>query len=364
MSFLLQYSNQINNLKLLTINTMNLKRRSFPFTAIVDQDEMKRALILNIIDPGVGGVLIRGEKGTAKSTAVRSLTHILPDVEYVQGCRFRCDPSHKEQLCSDCRSRLDTGEELKANVGPIKVVELPLSATEDRIAGTLDLEHVLQTGKKRFEPGVLAQANRNILYVDEVNLLEDHIVDLLLDSAAMGVNYVEREGVSFSHPSKFILIGSMNPEEGELRPQLLDRFGLCVDVVGDIYVTSRAEVVKRRLDYDSDPEKFIAKYREETDILRDKIVRARDRLLDVEVGQNMIEVAANVAIQFKMEGHRADITMVRAARANAAFEGRDAVERDDFRTIAPMVLSHRIKKKPFEKTGLNREELKECLRTY
>ncbi|HKM13328.1 MAG TPA: ATP-binding protein [Candidatus Methanomethylophilaceae archaeon] len=343
---------------------MNSKKRSFPFTAIVGQDEMKRALILNIIDPGVGGVLIRGEKGTAKSTAVRSLMHILPAVEYVEGCRFRCNPYPQEQLCSDCRGRLNSGEELKTNVGPIKIVELPLSATEDRIAGTLDLEHVLQTGKKRFEPGVLAQANRNILYVDEVNLLEDHIVDLLLDSAAMGINYVEREGVSFSHPSKFILIGSMNPEEGELRPQLLDRFGLCVDVVGDSNVTSRAEVVKRRLNYDFDPENFIVKYREETDALRDKIVRARDSLSNIEVSQNMVEVAANVAIHFKMEGHRADITMVRAARANAALEGKNAVDRDDFRNIAPMVLSHRIKKKPFEKTQFDREELKECLRTY
>ncbi len=343
---------------------MNSKKRSFPFTAIVGQDEMKRALILNIIDPGVGGVLIRGEKGTAKSTAVRSLMNILPVVEYVEGCRFRCNPFPQEQLCSDCRGRLETGEELNTNVGPIKIVELPLSATEDRIAGTLDLEHVLQTGKKRFEPGVLAQANRNILYVDEVNLLEDHIVDLLLDSAAMGINYVEREGVSFSHPSKFILIGSMNPEEGELRPQLLDRFGLCVDVVGDSDVTSRAEVIKRRLGYDSDPENFIVKYREETDMLRDKIVKARDALPNIEVSQKMVEVAANVAIHFKMEGHRADITMVRAARANAAFEGKNAVDRDDFKNIAPMVLSHRIKKKPFEKSGFDREELKECLRTY
>ena len=180
---------------------MKSRERSFPFVAIVDQEEMKRALILNIIDPGVGGALIRGEKGTAKSTAVRSLVDVLPDVEYVEGCRFRCDPSRPEQLCSDCMGRSKAGEELKVNISSIRVVELPLSATEDRIAGTLDLEHVLQTGKKKFEPGVLAQANRNILYVDEVNLLEDHIVDLLLDSAAMGVNYVEREGVSFSHPS-------------------------------------------------------------------------------------------------------------------------------------------------------------------
>ncbi|MDN5357883.1 MAG: magnesium chelatase subunit [Candidatus Methanomethylophilaceae archaeon] len=340
------------------------KKRSFPFTAIVDQDEMKRALILNIIDPDVGGVLIRGEKGTAKSTAVRSLAHVLPEIEYVKGCRFRCDPAHPEMLCSECMSAREAGLVQEIERGPIRVVELPLSATEDRIAGTLDLEHVLQTGKKRFEPGVLAQANRNILYVDEVNLLEDHIVDLLLDSAAMGVNYVEREGVSFSHPSKFILIGSMNPEEGELRPQLLDRFGLCVDIVGDKYVSSRAEVVMRRLEYDSDPDAFIEKFRPETEILCEKIAIARDRFKDVEISQNMVEVASNIAIYFKMEGHRADITIVRAARANAAFEGKDSIDRDDLRTVAPMVLTHRIKKKPFEKSGLDREELEECLRMY
>lgn len=325
---------------------------------------MKRALILNIIDPSIGGALIRGEKGTAKSTAVRSLVNILPDAEYVEGCRFRCDPSRPERLCSDCKERIENGENLETGTAPIRVVELPLSATEDRIAGTLDLEHVLQTGRKKFEPGVLAQANRNMLYVDEVNLLEDHIVDLLLDSAAMGTNYVEREGVSFSHPSKFILVGSMNPEEGELRPQLLDRFGLCVDVVGDIYVTSRAEVVMRRLEYDADPKAFIEKYRDKTEELQDKIVTARERLFDVKVSENMVKVAANVAIHFEMEGHRADITMIRAARANAAFEGKDEIDRDDFRVVAPMVLTHRIKKKPFEKTGLNREALRACLKKY
>ncbi len=325
---------------------------------------MKRALILNIIDPSIGGALIRGEKGTAKSTAVRSLVNILPDAEYVEDCRFRCDPARPERLCSDCKERIENGEDLETGTAPIRVVELPLSATEDRIAGTLDLEHVLQTGKKKFEPGVLAQANRNMLYVDEVNLLEDHIVDLLLDSAAMGTNYVEREGVSFSHPSKFILVGSMNPEEGELRPQLLDRFGLCVDVVGDIYVTSRAEVVMRRLEYDEDPRAFIEKYRDETEELRDKIVSARERLHEVKVSENMVKVAANVAIHFEMEGHRADITMIRAARANAAFEGKDEIDRDDFRVVAPMVLTHRIKKKPFEKTGLNREALRACLKKY
>ncbi len=340
------------------------KKRSFPFTAIVDQDDMKRALILNIVDPGIGGVLIRGEKGTAKSTAVRSLAHVLPEIEYVKGCRFRCDPSHPELLCSECVSAREEGVRQEVDRGQIRVVELPLSATEDRIAGTLDLEHVLQTGKKRFEPGVLAQANRNILYVDEVNLLEDHIVDLLLDSAAMGVNYVEREGVSFSHPSKFILIGSMNPEEGELRPQLLDRFGLCVDIVGDRYVSSRAEVVMRRLEYDSDPDAFIERFRPETEDLREKISLARGRIKDVQVSQNMVEVASNIAIYFKMEGHRADITLVRAARANAAFEGKDSIDRDDFRTVAPMVLTHRVKKKPFEKSGLDREELNECIRMY
>ncbi|MDO5852561.1 MAG: AAA family ATPase, partial [Thermoplasmata archaeon] len=221
----------------------------FPFTSIVGQEDMKRALLLNIVDPGIGGVLIKGEKGTAKSTTVRSLAQILPPRASVAGCPFNCDPSRTDRLCPYCAEKLAKGP-LETTEEPMRVVELPLSATEDRVSGTLDIEHVLKTGERKFEPGVLAQANGNLLYVDEVNLLDDHIVDLLLDSAAMGVNYVEREGVSFSHPSRFVLVGTMNPEEGELRPQLLDRFGLSVDVKGDRDTAKRMEVVRRRMAFD------------------------------------------------------------------------------------------------------------------
>ena len=210
-----------------------MEKLLFPFVSIVGQEDMKKALLLNIVDPSRGGALLKGEKGTAKSTTVRSLAQILPFRETVEGCPFNCDPNKPDSLCPECAEKLAQGKELKAAENRMRVVELPLSATEDRVAGTMDIEHVLKTGEKKFEPGVLAQANGNLLYVDEVNLLDDHIVDLLLDSAAMGVNYVEREGVSFAHAARFILVGTMNPEEGELRPQLLDRFGLSVDVKGD-----------------------------------------------------------------------------------------------------------------------------------
>jgi len=333
----------------------------FPFVAIVGQEEMKKALLLNIVDPGIGGVLVKGEKGTAKSTTIRSLVQVLPKVRYVKGCPFHCDPDHPENMCAQCSERYRLND-MDTDIMPMRVVELPLSATEDRIAGTLDLEHVLQTGQKKFEPGVLAQANRNLLYVDEVNLLEDHIVDLLLDSAAMGVNYIEREGVSFSHPSRFILVGSMNPEEGDLRPQLLDRFGLCVEIVGERTLEYRAEVVMRRLDFDSDHAAFNNRFISETEALQRKIVDARERLLNVKVDREMILAASQIAMHFDMEGHRADITLIRAARANAAFEGRDSVTKDDLAVVAPMVLNHRIKRKPFEDNKFDRGELQECLR--
>ncbi|UAL07461.1 MAG: ATP-binding protein [Candidatus Methanogranum gryphiswaldense] len=332
----------------------------FPFAAIVGQEDMKRALLLNIVDPGIGGVLVKGEKGTAKSTTIRSLVQVLPEVEYIKGCPFHCDPKNKNNMCAECSERYHS-KKYDIEVMPMRVVELPLSATEDRVAGTLDLEHVLQTGQKKFEPGVLAQANRNLLYVDEVNLLDDHIVDLLLDSAAMGVNYVEREGVSFSHPSKFILVGSMNPEEGDLRPQLLDRFGLCVEIIGERTIEYRAEVVMRRLEFDSDPVAFTEKYKKETVELRNKIKDARERVLGIKVDRSTVVMASEIAMHFDMEGHRADITLVRAARANAAFEGRDSVTKEDLAIVAPMVLSHRIKRKPFEDTKFDRRELEECL---
>ena len=322
----------------------------FPFTRIVGQESMKRALLLNVVDPGIGGVLIKGEKGTAKSTTVRSLDAVLPYRTVVEGCPFRCEYGRPERYCPYCRERLERGEELKPVQSRMRVIDLPLSATEDRVAGTLDLEHVLKTGERRFEPGVLASANGNILYVDEVNLLDDHLVDLLLDSAAMGVNYVEREGVSFTHPARFVLVGSMNPEEGDLRPQLLDRFGMSVDVVGEKDMGERADVVSRRLEFDNDPAGFTAQYADETKRIADSIVEARKLLRSVKADRKIIEAAAYLSIYFKLEGHRADITMIRSARANAAFEGRTEVAKDDLETIAPLVLSHRLKKKPFDRT--------------
>lgn len=333
----------------------------FPFVRVVGQEKMKKALLLNIIDPGIGGVLIKGEKGTAKSTSVRSLVQILPDRPTVTDCPFHCDPRFPKRMCIQCREKLASGIELKSRMEPMSVIELPLSATEDRVSGTLDLEHVLKTGEKKFEPGVLAQANGNVLYVDEVNLLDDHIIDLLLDSAAMGVNYIEREGVSFSHPAKFILIGSMNPEEGSLRPQLLDRFGLCVDIEGEKDVDIRMEVIKRRMEFDKDPEGYLDACKAETDEIRQKIIAARDVLSEVKLSDKIIHDIVMVSIHFKMEGHRADITMMRAAKANAALDGRKEVTRQDLREIAPLVLSHRLKKRAFDNVTFDEKELDVCL---
>ena len=333
----------------------------FPFVSIVGQEDMKRALLLNIVDPGIGGALIKGEKGTAKSTAVRSLAQILPSRTAVPGCPFGCDPTRPDRLCPYCAEKLAKDGHLDSIVEPMRVVELPLSATEDRVAGTLDIEHVLKTGEKKFEPGVLAQANGNLLYVDEVNLLDDHIVDLLLDSAAMGVNYVEREGVSFSHPSRFVLVGTMNPEEGELRPQLLDRFGLSVEVKGDRDAAKRMEVVRRRMAFDADPEAYTAGVAEETRGLRKRLEDARARLGSVAVDDSILATVVAVTTHFGVDGHRADITMMKAARANAALEGRTAVTKDDVRAVAAPVLSHRMRRRPFEEEAFDQEELEKCL---
>lgn len=333
----------------------------FPFAAIVGQDLMKKALILNVIDPGIGGVLIKGEKGTAKSTTIRSLEQVLPKKEVVKGCPFHCDPRRPEGFCPYCAEKAAAGEKLETETVPTDVIELPLSATEDRVAGTLDLEAVLQTGKKKFEPGILAQANGNLLYVDEINLLEDYIVDMLLDSAAMGTNYVEREGVSFSHPAKFVLVGTMNPEEGDLRPQLLDRFGLSLDIKGERDVKKRAEVVKRRVRYDSDPESYIKECKEELDETCRRLTEARRILPEVVAGDDVVDMVVSVMIHFGVDGHRADITLLKAAKANAALEGRKKVTKDDIRATAELVLAHRLKRRPFEEAGLDQEELEKCL---
>ena len=332
----------------------------FPFVSVVGQDEMKKALLLNIVDPSIGGALIKGEKGTAKSTTVRSLERILPSRK-VTGCQFGCDPLRTDRLCPYCQERMAAEGSLPSHDSHMKVIDLPLSATEDRVAGTLDIEHVLKTGEKRFEPGVLAQANGNLLYVDEVNLLDDHIVDLLLDSAAMGVNYVEREGVSFEHPSRFVLVGTMNPEEGELRPQLLDRFGLCVDIEGEKDVPIRMEVIKRRMEFDKDPEGYLASFSDESEALRNKIIEARKILNKVVIPDAVMRQIVMVSIHFGMEGHRADITMMRASKAYAALNGRKEVTTMDIHDVAELVLAHRLKKKAFEEAVFDQKELDVCL---
>lgn len=330
-------------------------RPVFPFTAIVGQEAMKQALLLNIVSPSVGGVLIRGEKGTAKSTAARGLAALLPEMAVVEGCRFACDPDDPGRLCPECRERRATDRELPRARVPARLVDLPVGATEDRVVGALDLETAIRDGKRRFEPGVLARANRGLLYVDEVNLLDDHIVDALLDAAAMGVNTVEREGVSFTHPARFVLIGSMNPEEGELRPQLLDRFGLCVEVTGMAAPEDRVAVVKRLMAFEADPEAFVAAWAEAERALGDRLAAARERVARVAVEDAILADIARLSIALDVDGHRADLVMMRAAKALAALDGRERVERDDLRRAAELALPHRLRRKPFEAVGVDPE---------
>lgn len=320
----------------------------YPFTAIVGQEDMKLSLILNVINPALGGVLIKGEKGTAKSTAVRALAELLPPLPAVQGCKFHCDP-HSSQLCDECASAGSLPEETLQ----MRVVELPVSATEDRVVGTLDIEHAIKHGEKKFEAGILAQANRNILYVDEINLLDDHVVDVLLDAAAMGVNTVEREGVSYSHPARFVLVGTMNPEEGDIRPQLLDRFGLSVVVTGEHDPLQRVEVIKRRLAYENDAEGFIAGYAEEQQELAEKIIAAGKLLPEVTIADKLLETVAKLSVELGVDGHRADITVIKTALTVAAFYGRREATLADLKQAAKLVLPHRMRRRPFEEGELD-----------
>jgi Mg-chelatase subunit ChlI len=322
--------------------------KTFPFTAIVDQEEMKQALVLNAINPDIGGVLIRGERGTAKSTAVRALADVLPDIDVVADCQYGCPPDDYDRICSECRQRTDAGEDLPTRSRPMRVIDLPLNASEDRVVGSIDLERAVQEGEREFEPGILAEANRNILYVDEVNLLEDHIVDVLLDAAAMGENIVEREGVSFRHPAEFILVGTMNPEEGDLRPQLLDRFGLVVDVEGVNEVDDRVEISQRRAAFDAGPDAFRAEYASAQSVLSDDIVAARERLPDVELDDDGARLVAGMNIELDVDGHRGDITLRRAARTLAALESESTVSARTVRRVARMALEHRLQRLPFE----------------
>lgn len=338
------------------------KKRLYPFTAIVGQETMKKSLILNIINPSLGGVLIRGEKGTAKSTAVRAFAELLPERDEVEGCIFGCNPDDESSFCDSCFEKSKNGEKILKKKGNMKVIDLPVSATEDRVVGTLDIEHAIKKGEKKFEPGILALANRNILYVDEVNLLDDHIVDVLLDSAAMGVNTIEREGISYSHPAKFILVGTMNPEEGDLRPQLLDRFGMVVDVVGERDIENRVEVIKRRIEYEENSEKFAEKWEEEQSKLREKTLNAMRILKDVKCDENMFKIAAKISIELGVDGHRADISMIKTAKTVAAFYGKLEVNNDHMLEAASLVLPHRMRRRPFEDGVMEFSKVEELIR--
>ncbi len=331
----------------------------YPFTAIVGQERMKRALILNAVDTRIGGVLIRGERGTAKSTASRSLAALLPRVQIVQDCRFGCDPERPATWCTECKERFSAGGKLPTTERATPFVNLPVSATEDRVVGTLDIEQAIQKGERHFEPGVLASANRGLLYIDEVNLLDDHVVDVLLDSAAMGVNTVEREGISFAHPARFILVGTMNPEEGELRPQLLDRFALSVEIVGIREARERVTIMERNLSYERDAEAFRKDWLEKEQELSDKIARARELVDQVKyTSRDLLSIAALTA-SLNVDGHRADLVILKAARAQAAFEGRTKINDHDIALAAELALPHRIKRTPFQQAEMTTEQLQE-----
>lgn len=329
------------------------KRPVYPFVAIVGQEKMKLALILNIINPTLSGVLIRGEKGTAKSTAVRALADILPEIEVVQDCPFQLAPGEDLEVCRgcpqiECSRKMLHHEPVPVVRRGIRVVELPVGATEDRVVGTMDLEHALKKGEKQIEPGLLAAAHRGILYVDEVNLLDDHVVDVLLDSAAMGVNTIEREGVSFSHPARFTLVGTMNPEEGELRPQLLDRFGLCVQITGITEPEARVAIMERRLAYDEDPEAFCRQWEAESRRLAAQIETARQLYPRVTIAQPLLYEIATYCLDVGVDGHRGDIVMLKAAKALAAFAGRTEVTSEDVDTAAELALPHRVRRQPLQ----------------
>src|SRR6266446_252548 len=321
---------------------MAIDRYSYPFTAIVGQDEMKLALVLNAINPSIGGVLIRGEKGTGKSTAVRALARLLPDQQVVEGCHFGCHPEDPEDWCADCRDRARAGQ-LPVTTRRMRVVELPINASEDRVVGTIDLEAALKEGSRRFEPGVLAEANRNILYVDEVNLLDDHIVDVLLDSAAMGINTVEREGVSVSHPSRFILIGTMNPEEGELRPQLLDRFGLCVDVEGIRDPDERVLIAERDADFKRGDHEFVNEFAAADGNLSRALAEAIAAVKQVRITSGQARLISSICVEADVLGHRADVVIDHAARALAAYRRHASPSREDIYDAATLALAHRAR---------------------
>ncbi len=335
-------------------------RPVYPFSALVGQDDLKKALLLNAINPRLGGVLIRGEKGTAKSTAVRAFAHLLPAITVVSDCPYQCDPDGSAQ-CGGCAARRAAGSALPRSERRVPLVELPLGTSDDRLVGTLNFEHAIKAGERIFEPGLLAAANRGILYVDEVNLLGDHLVDVLLDAAAMGQNYVEREGVSVTHPAEFILIGTMNPEEGDLRPQLLDRFALAVTIEGLRDPVARAEVIRRRIAFEADPARFLEEWRAAEDAERQRISRARSLLPSVRISDQQIETISRICAAFEIDGLRGDIAMYKTAIALAAYAGRWEVTTADLREAATLALLHRRRRQPFDDPSTGRESLDQLL---
>jgi len=336
---------------------VNAYRDPYPFSAIVGQDDLKLALLVNAVSPEIGGVLVRGEKGTAKSTAVRALARLLPRIEVVAGCPYSCDPAAPNPECPAGPHHPGVPTETR----PVRLVELPVGASTDRLTGTLDIEKALSEGRKAFEPGLLAAAHRGILYVDEVNLLSDHLVDLLLDVAAMGMNHVEREGVSVRHPSRFILVGTMNPEEGELRPQLLDRFGITVEVSGNPEPADRVEVVRRRLHYEADPEGFSGVWSAADEELATSVESARLRLPEVGLDEDILFRISTLCAELGVDGLRGDLVTAKTARSLAAWDARDRVVLEDVRRAALLALSHRRRRGPFEQPGIDPEELENAL---
>lgn len=319
----------------------------YPFTAIVGQDNLKLSLLLCVVDPTIGGVMVMGHRGTGKSTAVRALAALLPHIECVADCPYQCDPLSPSPHCLHC----NTHSTQRTRVAPVPVVDLPLGATEDRVVGSLDVERALVDGVQSFAPGLLARANRGFLYIDEVNLLEDHLVDLLLDVAASGVNVVEREGISITHPARFVLVGSGNPEEGDLRPQLLDRFGLHSRITTISDIEERVEIVRRRRAYDQDPFEFANMWEGEQTMLRQRLAKAQARLHQIDLTDAAIHAAAELCVALEVDGHRGELTLCRAAVAKAALEGRKAATPEDIADIAVLALQHRLRKDPLEPMG-------------
>ncbi len=331
----------------------------YPFTAIVGQERMKRALILNAVNPRIGGVLIRGERGTAKSTAARAMAALLPKIEVFSESPFNDDPNQPNTWSDWVKVNMSPGMKLDISERQIKFVDLPVSATEDRVVGTLDIEKAIQKGERHFEPGVLAAANRGLLYIDEVNLLDDHVVDLLLDSAAMGVNIVEREGISFSHPSRFILVGTMNPEEGDLRPQLLDRFALSVEIHGIRDARDRVLIMQRNLAFEEDSEGFYKEWQPREQEISHMIEQARQILAKVTYSNRDLVAIASLTSSLNVDGHRSDLVILKTALSHAAFEGRQAINERDIALAAELALPHRIKQGPFHQSEMTMEDLQE-----